>query len=152
MVSPIFMLSMGSSTEYMTFKVARLSKEIYHPEQIVWFESGRNITKQNCWKCGTHNNLSNFLDWSDIAMATYPKVKSVTPLSGKQLFVTFITGDTRVYDCAPLLNESSFYPLKDEAFFKNVHVDQTGYGIVWNDNVDLSESELWINGKATTSN
>ena len=85
-------------------------------------------------------------------MATYPKVKSVTPLSGKQLFVTFITGDTRVYDCAPLLNESSFYSLKDDVFFKNVHVDQTGYGVVWNDNVDLSESELWINGKAEFSN
>jgi hypothetical protein len=85
-------------------------------------------------------------------MATYPKVKSVTPLSGKQLFVTFITGDTKVYDCTPLLNESSFYPLKDDAFFKNVHVDQTGYGVVWNDNVDLSESELWINGKTEMSN
>lgn len=85
-------------------------------------------------------------------MATYPKVKSVTPLSGKQLFVTFITGDTRVYDGSPLLKESSFHLLKDDAFFKNVHVDQTGYGVVWNDNVDLSESELWINGKAEISN
>ena len=85
-------------------------------------------------------------------MATYPKVKSVTPLSGKQLFVTFTTGDTRVYDCAPLLNESSFYSLKDDAFFKNVQVDQTGYGVVWNDNNDHSESELWINGKAELSN
>jgi uncharacterized protein DUF2442 len=85
-------------------------------------------------------------------MATYPKVKSVTPLSGKQLFVTFTTGDTRVYDCAPLLNEPSFYSLNDDAFFRNVHVDQTGYGVVWNDNVDLSESELWINGKTEMSN
>ena len=42
--------------------------------------------------------------------------------------------------------------LKDDAFFKNVRVDQAGYGVVWNDNVDLSESELWINGKAETSN
>jgi hypothetical protein len=85
-------------------------------------------------------------------MVSYPKVKSVTPLSGKQIFVTFITGDTRVYDCAPLLNESSFYPLNDDAFFRNVRVDQTGYGVVWNDNVDLSESELWINGKAEMFN
>jgi len=84
-------------------------------------------------------------------MATYPKVKSVTPLSGKQLLVTFTTGDTRIYDCAPLLNESAFVPLKDDAFFRNVHVDQTGYGVAWNDNVDLSESELWINGKPAMS-
>ena len=85
-------------------------------------------------------------------MATYPKVKSVTPLSDKQLFVTFTTGDTRVYDCTPLLNESPFYSLKDDAFFRNVHVDKTGYGVVWNDNIDLSESELWINGKTEISN
>jgi hypothetical protein len=25
-------------------------------------------------------------------------------------------------------------------------VDKHGYGIVWNDELDLSESELWING------
>jgi len=85
-------------------------------------------------------------------MTIYPKVKSVTPLSGKQLFVTFTTGDTRVYDSTPLLNEPPFYSLKDDAFFGNVHVDQTGYGIVWNDNVDLSESELWTNGKSDVSN
>jgi hypothetical protein len=84
-------------------------------------------------------------------MATYPKVKSVTPLSGKQLFVTFTTGDTRVYDCTPLLNDSSFYSLKDDIFFKNIHVDPTGYGVVWNDDIDLSESELWINGKPEVS-
>ena len=79
-------------------------------------------------------------------MAMYPKVKSVTPLPGKQLRVTFVTGDTKVYDCTPLLNEPPFYPLLDDAFFNNVHVDGTGYGIIWNDNVDLSESELWIHG------
>jgi hypothetical protein len=25
-------------------------------------------------------------------------------------------------------------------------VDKHGYGIAWNDELDLSESELWING------
>jgi hypothetical protein len=25
-------------------------------------------------------------------------------------------------------------------------VDKHGYGIVWNDELDLSESEFWING------
>ena len=112
---------------------------------------GYKITKPSSWKCGNHSSLSNFPDWSDFALDTYPKVKSVTPLSGKQLFITFTTGDTRVYDCTPFLYESYFYSLKDDAFFRNVHVDQAGYGIVWNDNVDLSESELWINGKTVMS-
>jgi len=152
MESPTFTPSMENSTEYMIFKAAKLSKGIYQSEQIVWFGIGHKITKPSCWKCGRHSSLSTFPDWSDFAMSIYPKVKSVTTLSGKQLFVTFTTGDTRVYDCAPLLNESSFYSLKDDAFFRNVHVDQTGYGVVWNDNVDLSESELWINGKDEKSN
>lgn len=30
--------------------------------------------------------------------------------------------------------------------FRNVRVDSRGYGIVWNDDLDLSESELWLNG------
>jgi hypothetical protein len=40
--------------------------------------------------------------------------------------------------------------LADEGFFRNVRADPHGFGIVWNDQVDLSESELWINGTAET--
>lgn len=35
--------------------------------------------------------------------------------------------------------------LKTDAFFKAVKVDHGGYGISWNDNIDLSEYELWEN-------
>jgi hypothetical protein len=79
-------------------------------------------------------------------MVGYPKIKSVTPLSGRRLRVTFATGDTKVYDCSPLLAEEPFGLLEDEAFFRNVHADRTGYGVVWNDNIDLSEAELWLLG------
>ena len=79
-------------------------------------------------------------------MVSYPKIKAVTPLSGRRLRVTFATGDTKVYDCSPLLGEAPFEPLNDEAFFRNVYADRTGYGVVWNDNVDLSEAELWLRG------
>jgi hypothetical protein len=36
--------------------------------------------------------------------------------------------------------------LKHEAFFKAVTVDPGGYGISWDDEMDLSEYELWNNG------
>ncbi|MGW8256272.1 MAG: DUF2442 domain-containing protein, partial [Thermoguttaceae bacterium] len=49
-------------------------------------------------------------------------------------------------DCSRLLDNPPFELLKNDAFFKNVHVDPHGYGVVWNDDVDLSESELWIQG------
>ena len=79
-------------------------------------------------------------------MPTYPKVRSVAALPNRRLKVTFVSGEVKIYNCAPLIAEDAFYPLKDEAFFKNVRVDSTGYGISWNDDVDLSESELWIRG------
>ena len=49
-----------------------------------------------------------------------------------------------------MVRGDAFRPLKDEAFFKNVRVDSAGYGIIWNDYVDLSESELWVNGIAVS--
>ena len=81
-------------------------------------------------------------------MAGYPKIKTVTPLSGRRLRVVFATGETKIYDCSPLLCEAPFEPLNDEAFFRNVHAGQTGYGVVWNDSIDLSEAELWLRGAA----
>ena len=79
-------------------------------------------------------------------MPTYPNVRSVATLPNKRLKVAFVSGEVKIYNCAPLIAEDAFCPLKDEAFFKNVRVDSTGYGISWNDDVDLSESELWIRG------
>jgi hypothetical protein len=38
--------------------------------------------------------------------------------------------------------------LENESFFRQVKVDAGGYGISWSDTIDLSESELWLNGKA----
>ena len=79
-------------------------------------------------------------------MTTYPKIKSVNPLDECRLFVTFSTGIKKIYDCTTLLSETPFAPLKNKVFFKQVRVDQNGYGIAWNDDIDLSESELWIHG------
>lgn len=80
-------------------------------------------------------------------METYPKIKSVQPLQNKQLRVTFVTGANKIYDCTALLDQAHFAPLKNDIFFQQVHAERTGYGVVWNDEVDLSESELWINGQ-----
>lgn len=77
-----------------------------------------------------------------------PKIETVTPLPGKKLRVRFVGGEEKVYDCRPLLDEESFSLLRDESLFRQVKVDVGGYGISWNDCVDLSESELWLKGKA----
>jgi hypothetical protein len=76
----------------------------------------------------------------------YPKVQSVAALPDKRLRVTFVNGETRIYECTPLLADPSFGMLANEAFFRSVQADPHGYGVVWSDEVDLSESELWMNG------
>jgi len=76
-----------------------------------------------------------------------PKIISVKPLTKKQLLVKFDNGVSKIYDCNQVLQREMFQPLNNEAFFKAVKVDSGGYGISWNDDVDLSEYELWQNGK-----
>ena len=77
----------------------------------------------------------------------YPRVKSIRPLAGRRLLVAFTGGATRVYDCNPLLAEPAFKALADEAVFRCARADPHGYGVVWNDDIDLAESELWENGQ-----
>jgi hypothetical protein len=76
-----------------------------------------------------------------------PKIQSVRPLEGKRLLVKFANGVEKIYDCNPLLHLDMFQLLKDDAFFKSVRVDSGGYGVSWDDDADLSEYELWANGK-----
>ncbi len=75
-----------------------------------------------------------------------PKIKAVTPMEGKRLLVTFVNGVQKVYDCQRILQLDRFQLLRNEAFFKAVAVDPGGYGVSWNDQMDLSEYELWRNG------
>ena len=75
-----------------------------------------------------------------------PKILSVQPQENKKLLVTFVNGIQKVYDCTQLMDRDMFQLLKNNAFFKSVKVDAGGYGISWNDELDLSEYELWING------
>lgn len=72
-----------------------------------------------------------------------PRIESVTPLEGKRLLVTFANGVKKIYDCQRLLGLDRFQLLKHDAFFKSVKVDPGGYGVSWDDEMDLSEYELW---------
>ncbi len=80
-------------------------------------------------------------------MEGIPKVASVSPEEGGRLRVFFENGIEKVYDCRSLADRiPRFSRLRDRPFFRSVRVDPGGYGISWNDEVDLSEFELWING------
>ena len=78
----------------------------------------------------------------------FHKVKSVTALPNLELDVQFVNGTTKIYDAKPLLDRiPAFKALEDEALFSQVEVDTGGYGIVWNDDLDLSCDELWEHGR-----
>ena len=79
----------------------------------------------------------------------FHKVKSVTALPEYRLSIQFSEGVTKVYEVGQLFEKyKMFSPLKeDRSLFYNVTVDQGGYGIVWNDDIDISCDELWANGK-----
>ncbi|OGV66399.1 MAG: hypothetical protein A3K19_02280 [Lentisphaerae bacterium RIFOXYB12_FULL_65_16] len=80
-------------------------------------------------------------------MERTPRVASVRPAGDMRLLVTFTNGEGRTYDCRPLLERPQFRMLADPGFFRAVTVDVGGYGVSWNDDVDLSEYELWTNGE-----
>ena len=76
------------------------------------------------------------------------KVKAVQPLPVYNLLVQFASGEYKQYDVAPLFEKwDAFKALESvKDLFEQVKVDAGGYGISWNDDIDLSCNELWENG------
>lgn len=79
---------------------------------------------------------------------TFHKIKSVQPLPDYMLSVQFEDGEKRRYDVKPLFSKwEAFAALKTiKGLFEQVKVDMGGYGIVWNDYIDLSCDELYYGG------
>lgn len=75
------------------------------------------------------------------------KVKKVTPLKEYILEVTFENDIIKYYDVSQLFQKwTVFQNLKTvNGLFEQVKVDKGGYGISWNDEIDLSCNELWEN-------
>ena len=80
-------------------------------------------------------------------MEAIPRIRSVEAMGSAELLARFEDGTEIVYDCRPILSLPQFQLLVDPAFFRAVRVDPGGYGVSWNDDLDLSEYELWTNGR-----
>lgn len=76
------------------------------------------------------------------------KIKAVQPLPSYNLLVSFTTGECKRYNVAPLFEKWDIFKTlaNVKGLFEQVHVDAGGYGISWNDDIDLSCNELWENG------
>lgn len=80
---------------------------------------------------------------------TFHKVLNVAPMDDFMLLVTFANKEQRKYDVKPLLKKwNDFLPFVNHPkLFDQVRVDPGGYGVSWNDDIDLSCDELYFNGK-----
>ncbi|MDR0884166.1 MAG: DUF2442 domain-containing protein [Oscillospiraceae bacterium] len=83
---------------------------------------------------------------------TSHKVQTVTPLPNYCLHVKFLEGAEKEYDVKPLIAQRDvFKPLAYvHGLFELVRVDAGGYGIVWNDDIDLSCESLYEFGTNPT--
>lgn len=76
------------------------------------------------------------------------KIKTVKPMENFILLVGFQNGVEKTYDMRNL------YPMfpqfkafeEDKELFEQVQVDVGGYGISWNDELDLDAEDIWEDG------
>lgn len=78
----------------------------------------------------------------------FHKVKAVQPLCRYILRVQFSEGCTKDYDALPLIEKhEAFHRLaEDPALFPKASIDVGGYGVVFDDDLDISCDELWSGG------
>lgn len=78
----------------------------------------------------------------------FHRVKEVNIIKDYILQITFEDGSNKYYDVSKLFQKwEIFLNLKTVVgLFEQVKVDKGGYGISWNDEIDLSCDELWENG------
>lgn len=79
------------------------------------------------------------------------RICSIKTKDNCELVAVFQNGIEKKYDVKQLFSTiPCFQELEKNHFlFKQVRVDAGGYGVSWNDNLDLAAEELWENGVET---
>lgn len=71
------------------------------------------------------------------------EVKEVEAKDDYKLLITFATGEKKIFDFAPLLNQIYYKDLIDKELFKKACVG--GDTVVWNDEIDIAPEYLYEN-------
>ncbi len=79
-----------------------------------------------------------------------PKIISAQVIGDCTLLIKFSQSEVKKYDISKLLDNPMFAKLQNPSFFKNFQIESGGYGLVWNEDIDISEYELWKNGVSCT--
>lgn len=78
----------------------------------------------------------------------FKKARKVYPLDGMVIGVLFEDGVFKKYDLEPLAAKwPVFNALRYRKFFESARVDAGGYGIVWNEDIDIAAEEVYFNGQ-----
>ena len=79
----------------------------------------------------------------------FHKIKNIKALDDYILLVTFENGIKKYYDMNQIFDKWSVFRIlkNNNELFLDVKIDTGGYGISWNEELDLSCNELWDNGK-----
>ncbi len=79
------------------------------------------------------------------------KIKSVRPMENTTLLVGFQNGVEKIYEVNRLYSVFPQFKVfeNDKKLFNQVCVDAGGYGISWNDDLDLDAEDIWEDGMET---
>lgn len=72
-----------------------------------------------------------------------PKLIKVEPIAPLKLRLAYETGEVKLFDVSPYVTGSWYGELKDESYFRTVHLLPGGVGIEWNDGQDIAPHELY---------
>ncbi len=72
----------------------------------------------------------------------FPRVTSVQVEPDYRLKLVFTNGEVGFYDCRPLLDFGVFSELKDEAYFRQVHV--VNGTVAWPHEQDICPDTLYV--------
>lgn len=83
----------------------------------------------------------------------FHKIESVEPLPSYVLRVVFTNGEIKYYRVSSLFDKwEAFNELREiPGLFNQVKVDSGGYGVSWNDQIDLECNDLWEYGEKSLS-
>lgn len=75
------------------------------------------------------------------------RIKEIKTIDNYKLLVTFFNNEVKEYNAGLLFAKNHNFTVLSNinGLFEQVKVDAGGYGISWNDNLDLSCNELYFN-------
>lgn len=75
------------------------------------------------------------------------RIKSIKPIDNYKLLVTFFNDEIKEYNVDIWFDKNYDFKVLSNTtgLFEQVKIDEGGYGISWNDDLDLSCKELYFN-------